>query len=67
MSSFSGAQSAAGPAALPTTDEEITSAKPDRHAWGVLTLLAFVYVLNFLDRQLLSAWMNAVTLPIACW
>lgn len=29
-------------------------AKPDRRAWGVLSLLSFVYVLNFLDRQLLS-------------
>lgn len=28
--------------------------RPDRRAWGVLTLLSFVYVLNFLDRQLLS-------------
>jgi len=30
------------------------AARPDRRAWGVLTLLSFVYVLNFLDRQLLS-------------
>lgn len=29
-------------------------AKPSRRAWGVLSLLSFVYVLNFLDRQLLS-------------
>jgi predicted MFS family arabinose efflux permease len=28
--------------------------RPDRRAWGVLTLLSFVYVLNFLDRQLLA-------------
>lgn len=28
--------------------------KPDARAWGVLSLLSFVYVLNFLDRQLLS-------------
>src|SRR3569623_241237 len=28
--------------------------RPDRRAWGVLTLLTFVYVVNFLDRQLLS-------------
>jgi MFS family permease len=28
--------------------------KPDRKAWGFLSLLTFVYVLNFLDRQLLS-------------
>ena len=30
------------------------TARPERRAWGVLTLLTFVYVLNFLDRQLLS-------------
>lgn len=28
--------------------------RDDRYAWGVLALLCFVYVLNFLDRQLLS-------------
>ena len=28
--------------------------RPDKRAWGVLFLLSFVYVLNFLDRQLLS-------------
>jgi MFS family permease len=28
--------------------------RPSRRAWGVLTLLTFVYVVNFLDRQLLS-------------
>lgn len=27
---------------------------PDRRAWGALALLTFVYVLNFLDRQLVS-------------
>jgi predicted MFS family arabinose efflux permease len=27
---------------------------PSRRAWGVLGLLTFVYVINFLDRQLLS-------------
>lgn len=32
-----------------------TARSPDeRYAWGVLALLCFVYVLNFLDRQLLS-------------
>jgi predicted MFS family arabinose efflux permease len=32
-----------------------TSRSPEsRYAWGVLALLCFVYVLNFLDRQLLS-------------
>lgn len=30
------------------------SARPSRYAWVVLGLLCFVYVLNFLDRQLLS-------------
>jgi MFS family permease len=29
-------------------------ARPDRRAWTVLAILCFVYVLNFLDRQLLS-------------
>lgn len=29
-------------------------ARPSRYAWVVLGLLCFVYVLNFLDRQLLS-------------
>ncbi len=29
-------------------------AKPDARAWSALTILCFVYVLNFLDRQLLS-------------
>jgi len=27
---------------------------PTRRDWGVLSLLGFVYVLNFLDRQLLA-------------
>ncbi|WP_240663394.1 MFS transporter [Sphingomonas sp. UV9] len=30
------------------------AARPSRYAWLVLGLLCFVYVLNFLDRQLLS-------------
>lgn len=29
-------------------------AKPDARAWSALVILCFVYVLNFLDRQLLS-------------
>ena len=29
-------------------------ARPDARAWIVLAILCFVYVLNFLDRQLLS-------------
>ena len=28
--------------------------RPAPHAWPVLAILCFVYVLNFLDRQLLS-------------
>ena len=30
------------------------AARPARGAWLVLAVLCFVYVLNFLDRQLLS-------------
>ncbi len=37
---------AAGPVAL--------HARPDARAWSALAILCFVYVLNFLDRQLLS-------------
>ena len=29
-------------------------ARPDSQAWFVLGVLCFVYVINFLDRQLLS-------------
>jgi predicted MFS family arabinose efflux permease len=32
----------------------LTPARPSRGAWAVLAILCFVYVLNFLDRQLLS-------------
>jgi predicted MFS family arabinose efflux permease len=32
----------------------VPSTAPTPRAWGVLSLLTFVYVLNFLDRQLLS-------------
>ena len=32
----------------------LAAARPARGAWLVLALLCFVYVLNFLDRQLLS-------------
>jgi MFS family permease len=32
----------------------MTSAEPDARAWVALGILCFVYVLNFLDRQLLS-------------
>jgi predicted MFS family arabinose efflux permease len=32
----------------------VESARPDARAWFVLGMLCFVYVLNFLDRQLLS-------------
>ena len=34
--------------------EELPQAAEDTRAWGVLAVLCFVYVLNFLDRQLLS-------------
>jgi predicted MFS family arabinose efflux permease len=33
---------------------ETSRSRDERYAWGVLALLCFVYVLNFLDRQLLS-------------
>jgi predicted MFS family arabinose efflux permease len=32
----------------------LSAARPTRGAWAVLGILCFVYVLNFLDRQLLS-------------
>lgn len=58
MARVNGVQGAADIALSPTIDEWTASgprsAKPDRRAWGVLSLLSFVYVLNFLDRQLLS-------------
>ena len=38
--------SASGPVAAPT--------EPSARAWGVLAILTFVYVVNFLDRQLLA-------------
>ena len=41
---------AATPSAIPGAQ----SARPGARAWFVLALLCFVYVLNFLDRQLLS-------------
>jgi len=41
---------AATPSAIPGGQ----SARPGARAWFVLALLCFVYVLNFLDRQLLS-------------
>ena len=40
-----------GPIALAQT---VRPAAPRPHAWTVLGILCFVYVLNFLDRQLLS-------------
>ena len=33
---------------------EVLRAKPDARAWTALGILCFVYVINFLDRQLLS-------------
>ena len=32
----------------------VSSARPESRAWFVLGILCFVYVINFLDRQLLS-------------
>ena len=43
---------ATGSAALEETARSVPP--PDRRAWGMLSLLSFVYVLNFLDRQLLA-------------
>lgn len=57
MTSVNDAQDATAlPQAATILDAPIAprAAKPDRRAWGVLSLLSFVYVLNFLDRQLLS-------------
>src|SRR4051812_26858572 len=41
-------------AAVTNTGPAAPLARPDAHAWFVLGILCFVYVLNFLDRQLLS-------------
>ncbi|HAC01033.1 MAG TPA: MFS transporter [Brevundimonas sp.] len=41
-------------AATPSAVPGAHSARPGARAWFVLALLCFVYVLNFLDRQLLS-------------
>ncbi|MBY8824363.1 spinster family MFS transporter [Sphingomonas colocasiae] len=38
----------------PALAPAVPPARPDRRAWFVLGVLCFVYVLNFLDRQLLS-------------
>ncbi|MFV3076796.1 MFS transporter, partial [Niveispirillum fermenti] len=38
----------------PTSPPSATAPPPDARAWYVLGMLCFVYVLNFLDRQLLS-------------
>src|SRR6185503_12746420 len=37
-----------------TKAESVPPARPDARAWAALAVLSFVYVLNFLDRQLLS-------------
>lgn len=39
---------------MATSIASVTAARPARGAWLVLAALCFVYVLNFLDRQLLS-------------
>jgi MFS family permease len=36
------------------SSERVSQPATGAHAWGVLWVLCFVYVLNFLDRQLLS-------------
>ena len=41
-------------ASAPATSSHRAVARPSGRAWGVLILLTFVYVVNFLDRQLLS-------------
>lgn len=37
-----------------STLDGVSPARPGAHAWTALAILCFVYVLNFLDRQLLS-------------
>lgn len=59
MISVNGAQEPVGSAIAASAQGPAEGAgagaiKPERRAWGVLSLLSFVYVLNFLDRQLLS-------------
>src|SRR6187401_307496 len=39
---------------MATQAASLAAARPARGAWLVLAILCFVYVLNFLDRQLLS-------------
>jgi predicted MFS family arabinose efflux permease len=39
---------------MATVAAQLAAARPARGAWLVLAVLCFVYVLNFLDRQLLS-------------
>jgi sugar phosphate permease len=36
------------------SSHELSQTAEDTRSWGVLAVLCFVYVLNFLDRQLLS-------------
>jgi predicted MFS family arabinose efflux permease len=45
---------ASAAATSPQASTGLAFSRPDRRAWGVLALLTFVYVVNFLDRQLLS-------------
>jgi MFS family permease len=40
--------------ASPASSEDLSQPAVDARSWGVLAVLCFVYVLNFLDRQLLS-------------
>jgi predicted MFS family arabinose efflux permease len=41
-------------AAIPGAGPAVLHSRPGSRAWAVLAVLCFVYVLNFLDRQLLS-------------
>jgi MFS family permease len=48
------ARSSLASAAAAPTEEAAAALRPAKGAWVVLAILCFVYVLNFLDRQLLS-------------
>src|ERR1041385_6692043 len=39
---------------MPDTASLAAGVRPEARAWAVLGILGFVYVINFLDRQLLS-------------
>jgi MFS family permease len=48
------ARSVIAPTAASASPETLAPSAVDARSWGVLAVLCFVYVLNFLDRQLLS-------------